>query len=339
MRKIIVVFFSLTLGLAFVSTTVWASACNNWNFALDFMSAPDQPRAIYPDSCGNPVWYFMKSATISPDPATYTLLETFADNSPTCSPGTGIKSWNDGGQLPVILVNASGVDQSCNPWNPITLMANTAYVHPYYASAAVVGWESPFSGKVRVTVNLADIDSCGDDGVNWFVQKGSAILASEAFGAGGSASWASEGDLTVEKNEFLYFAVGPGPDSQFYCDTTGLDVTISAATAAIDIDIKPNSFPNSINIRSNGNVPVAILSSRTFDAAAIDPNTVMFAGASPLSIGGASEDVNGDGLDDKVLHFATQSLSLQQGATEACLTGKTTAGLDFSGCDSVRIVK
>lgn len=107
----------------------------------------------------------------------------------------------------------------------------------------------------------------------------------------------------------------------------------------IGIDIKPGSFPNSINLKSKGNIPVAILSDSTFDATTLDQNTVLFAGTSPLSIGYSLEDVNGDGLQDVVLHFSTQNLNLQSGDTEACLTGKTLSTKSFKGCDSIRIVK
>lgn len=47
----------------------------------------------------------------------------------------------------------------------------------------------------------------------------------------------------------------------------------------VAIDIKPGSLPNSINLGSNGTVPVAILSSASLDAATIDPTTVALAGA------------------------------------------------------------
>ena len=107
----------------------------------------------------------------------------------------------------------------------------------------------------------------------------------------------------------------------------------------VNIDIKPGSFPNSINLKSNGNVAVAVLSTPAFDATTINRSTVIFAGASPLSIGKTPEDINADGLLDLVLHFSTQYLDLQPGDTEACITGKTIDGLEFKGCDSVRIVK
>ena len=108
---------------------------------------------------------------------------------------------------------------------------------------------------------------------------------------------------------------------------------------SVDIDIKPGSFPNSINRRSRGNVPVALLSSEAFDSTLVNPTTVMFAGASPLNIGQGTEDVNLDGRPDVVFHFGTQSLVLPNGTEEACMTGSTFDGQEFKGCDSVRLVK
>lgn len=124
---------------------------------------------------------------------------------------------------------------------------------------------------------------------------------------------------------------------QALCSVT-IEVLAAPRKQVINIDIKPGSFPNSINLKSKGNVPVAILSDPTFDATTVDPSTVVFAGASPLPIGKSPEDVNGDGLLDVVLHFKTQDLNLQPGDTQACLSGDTFSGQEFEGCDSVRII-
>lgn len=140
---------------------------------------------------------------------------------------------------------------------------------------------------------------------------------------------------------------GQDPDFHLvYNNQLGAKILLSNALSwlcepsvvAVTIDIKPGSFPNSINLKSKGNVPVAILSSPTFDATTIDQSTIVFAGTSPLPIGQAFQDVNGDRLLDIVLHFNTQHLNLQHSDTEACLSGKTLGGQDFGGCDSVHIV-
>lgn len=117
--------------------------------------------------------------------------------------------------------------------------------------------------------------------------------------------------------------------------------SIGYATAAppiieVDIDIKPGSDPNSINLKSKGVVPVAVLTTEDFDASNINPATVLFASASPLRWN--MEDVDGDGDLDMIFHFNTQELNLDENSTEACLTGQTTDGQSIHGCDSVNIV-
>jgi hypothetical protein len=112
---------------------------------------------------------------------------------------------------------------------------------------------------------------------------------------------------------------------------------------AVAIDIKPGGFPNSINLGSAGTVAVAILSSATFDARNVDPSTVTLAGASiSLRRQGAlmasSEDVNGDGLPDLVVHVETAALTLTDGDTEAVFDGKTFDGTPIRGTDTIRVV-
>ena len=110
----------------------------------------------------------------------------------------------------------------------------------------------------------------------------------------------------------------------------------------VDIDIKPGNFPNSINTKSKGNIPVAVLGSATFDVNDIDRTTLAFGpgGATPAHTDlGHLEDVNGDGFMDLVSHYPTQDTGLALGDTDACVTGSTTGGQAFQGCDSVNIVK
>ena len=111
----------------------------------------------------------------------------------------------------------------------------------------------------------------------------------------------------------------------------------------VEVDIKPGSYPNSINLDSNGKVPVAIFSSATFDATTVDPLTVTLADAlvsikgkgTPMS---SVEDVNGDGYDDLVVHVDTDGLQLTDGDAVATVEGYTDCGIYFTGTDSIRIV-
>lgn len=84
----------------------------------------------------------------------------------------------------------------------------------------------------------------------------------------------------------------------------------------ITIDIKPGSDPNSINLRSKGVVPVALLSTAEFDATTIleSGGVVYFAGAIAIRLN--IEDVDGDGIDDVICHFRTQELDLDENSTD-----------------------
>ena len=114
------------------------------------------------------------------------------------------------------------------------------------------------------------------------------------------------------------------------------------------IDIKPGSDPNSINLKSKGVVPVAILGSAIFDVTTVDVTTLEFGPDSattahdltdPMVYADHLQDVNGDGFMDLVCHFKTQEAGLVKGDTDATLTGETNDEEEFTGMDSVNIVK
>jgi len=125
----------------------------------------------------------------------------------------------------------------------------------------------------------------------------------------------------------------------FFVFTTDPDVHIYLAAPSIEvqIDIKPGSDQNSINLESKGVVPVAVLSTGDFDADTIDPASVRFAGAEPVRW--KLEDVDDDGDDDMMFHFRTKDLvDLDPSSTEATLTAELFTGEEVFGTDEVRIV-
>lgn len=123
------------------------------------------------------------------------------------------------------------------------------------------------------------------------------------------------------------------------------------------IDIKPDDPQNTINLKSNGVLPVAILGTPDFDPGTVDPATVTLAGA-PVRLTGnpyaatkgkskafgqgtpmaSLVDVNGDGRLDLLLHFETSALELESTDTVAVLKGMTFDGKFIRGQDAVRIV-
>jgi hypothetical protein len=122
---------------------------------------------------------------------------------------------------------------------------------------------------------------------------------------------------------------------------TDTEIAYNYSLGDVGIDIKPGSDPNSINLGSNGVVPVAILSSENFDATTVDPSTVTLSGAGVKQKGnsGSLEDVNGDGSLDLVVQVCTYQFTLEAGATEAVLNAYTYTGLPLTGSDVIRIVQ
>ena len=112
----------------------------------------------------------------------------------------------------------------------------------------------------------------------------------------------------------------------------------------VAIDIRPGSYPNPINLKSSGSVPVALLGSAEFDVISVDPASVKLgrvhhheSSASPLRY--ASEDVNQDGFLDIVFHFKIKAIGLEPTDAEACLHGMLMDGTThFCGHDSVKVV-
>jgi Galactose oxidase, central domain len=113
----------------------------------------------------------------------------------------------------------------------------------------------------------------------------------------------------------------------------------------VAIDIKPGSDPNSINPKSNGKIPVAILSSASFDAVAevaVNVGTLTFGhGGDEMSLAfcnAKGEKVNKDSLPDLVCHFHTPVAGFQAGDTQGFLKGETISGRLFQGADTIRTV-
>jgi hypothetical protein len=112
----------------------------------------------------------------------------------------------------------------------------------------------------------------------------------------------------------------------------------------IIIDIKPGSDTNSINISSSGVIPVAIISTKDFDAATVEPSTVSLAGASVKMVGKSDkyscdqEDVNNDGLMDLVCHVYTAQFMIESGQSTAVLEAKTFDGTNLRGEDIINVV-
>lgn len=119
---------------------------------------------------------------------------------------------------------------------------------------------------------------------------------------------------------------------------------VPETTLPVAIDIRPGTSRNPINPESQGEIPVAILSSVTFDAPnEVNKSSVRFgrtgSEASLAFCNPGSEDVNGDGLPDQVCHFHTALTGFHLGDTVGILNALTLEGVSIEGRDVVTIVK
>ena len=108
---------------------------------------------------------------------------------------------------------------------------------------------------------------------------------------------------------------------------------VSAQAMGIYIDIKPGSDPNALNVKSKGVLPVAILTTDTFDASTVDPETMelCYTDGCVNPLRWALEDVDGDGDIDMVLKFKTQEIVAQNLST---LDPGDVATLELEGEDT-----
>ena len=156
-------------------------------------------------------------------------------------------------------------------------------------------------------------------------------------GSGGRAAGDGVGDTLIPHPQFTYW------QWYGYYNLDNYPLMYPYPILDINIDIKPGSDPNSINVKSKGKVPVAILTTDTFYASVVDPMSIMFLGSSPDNW--AMEDVDEDGDIDMILHFNTKDLDfdlvevVSEDEKYAELTAETLYDYPLTGKDSVRLIK
>jgi hypothetical protein len=176
----------------------------------------------------------------------------------------------------------------------------------------------------------------------------------------GTKYWLSVQADNVDTTINFGWMSGIGGDDQSVQDFNGLRIrprdrafslhAIPEPPTLALVDIKPSSAPNSVNLKSKGVLPVAILGTAEFDVTEVDFDTLMFGDPLLIDNGGtavspllsAYEDVSGDGLLDLTLKFSTSDLveheALGSDTIEGLLTGELLDGTLFEGMDSIRIV-
>jgi len=140
-----------------------------------------------------------------------------------------------------------------------------------------------------------------------------------------------------------------------YEDVTfeGYLTELRIAPEPVDVDIKPGSYKNSINLNGHGVIRVAILGGADFDVSEIKRDSLLLNG-SAVRIRGRKEkimcnygDVSGDftspegspdGYVDLVCHFEYDRAMWAIGQSVATLTGELLDGTPIEGTDYIWVV-
>jgi astacin len=130
------------------------------------------------------------------------------------------------------------------------------------------------------------------------------------------------------------------------------ELSLMVPYIGIDIDIMPGSLLNPLNMKSGGNIPVAILGSADLDVAEINASSLTIgdgtgpdtpiAGKNNGAVEAYMEDVNKDGMMDLVAMFEVRDLvgngDVTDASTELVVRGfLTDACTNIRGSDSVTV--
>jgi len=126
----------------------------------------------------------------------------------------------------------------------------------------------------------------------------------------------------------------------------GVDIParLPDTTIEVTIDFRPWDPKNRVHLSCPSIVPVAILSTESFDATSVDVASVTVAGA-PVVVFCAerpmafARDVNHDSIRDLVVFVRVSEMQLTLEDTEVVVEGKTLEDQPFTGMDTITVVE
>ena len=117
-------------------------------------------------------------------------------------------------------------------------------------------------------------------------------------------------------------------------------IEVFSSVRAVAMDIKPGDGPNTLNPRSHGVVPIAILTTEEFDATSINVTSLRFGatGEEAAPLRSVLDDVDADGDTDLLVFFRTQDTNIDCETLFTYISGVTMTGVSIAGTDSVAVV-
>jgi len=190
--------------------------------ASDFRVSPNQG-----DNSGTNRWQYLYIVNgVRNGGAGYTAFNSFSAPFHTVAAFQGWDN-NPSDIEPCVFKNTSSSPQT--GFGSATVPGYALVAHPAQFDFAAVRWLSPLTGLVDLTGSLADLDSTGGNGINWYLDKQSGAvytqnIASGSLNNGGSQSF-FVGNVSVSAGDKLFLIVDPKSSDWAY-DTTQLNLTI-----------------------------------------------------------------------------------------------------------------
>jgi len=137
-----------------------------------------------------------------------------------------IRGW---GMLATPSLIASKADQTLR-FGTLTIPGRSVNMHPSPSTEALLIWQSPIAGRVKLKGFFADSDGVCGNGVAWRVElvnrTGASQLAAGTFDNGKRSEYAPEAAVALQKGDLIKFVVNARASSHV-CDTTQVSFTLT----------------------------------------------------------------------------------------------------------------
>lgn len=225
-------------------------------------------------------------------------------------------------------------DSNCTP----STIPGIIFVCRQPLDMSLLGNDIVRAEHVRITTSLHDLR------IGVFIRFGcptcgtSVVVDDEedlVVGAGGLR-------LSDQKTQALQALIDQHGATSIYMSIAlnGGSVEVFSSVQAVPIDIKPDGVPNTLNPRSHGVVPIAILTTEQFDATSIDLTSLRFGvtGKEAAVLRAVFDDVDDDGDTDLLVFFRSLDTAIDCETLFTYISGLTTTGVSIAGTDSVAMV-
>jgi hypothetical protein len=166
--------------------------------------------------------------------------------------GAGMSTWSNG-SYPYVTHNGTGAIQ---PYQTVILPPDLLALHPGpQGEYAVVRWTAPATGTIQLDGRFQGLDRIGTTTNATITHKGVILFSQGINGFSARAPFRIQRAVTA--GDTIEFSIGYG-NSNYYCDTTGLSVTVNPVHADMGEASVPDDYfeaANPVGVWSYGSRP------------------------------------------------------------------------------------